>query len=260
MSSARRYFGNSFGGGGGPPAVQSFTSITVGAGSAAAPSIAIGEATTGFYSVAAGTLGLTVSGALIYSFTQQAITPYATNFVDLGSAGNRFRTVYVYTSISHLMGTSTGAATMVGVANINTTAVGNVGAGTDDLMTYAMPANAFSANGKGVRVTAWGSTANNANAKTITMNFGATAVLTNALTVSIAGAWRIEAEIFRTGASTQLYSSQLVTTGTAGVALNDVENGTAAITDTAAITIKCTGTATTDNDIIQNGLIVEFLN
>lgn len=158
------------------------------------------------------------------------------------------------------MGTSNTLSPATAKANVNTTAVGNLGAGTDDLITYTLPANALSSNGKGIRVTVWGTTANNANAKTLTLNFGSTAVLTNALTVSIAGVWRIEADIFRTGASTQAYISQLVTTGTAGVALNDLETGASAQTDTAAITIKCTATATTDNDIVQNGLLVEFFN
>jgi len=158
------------------------------------------------------------------------------------------------------MGASSSAATVGGKANVNTTAVGNVGAGTDDLITYTLPANSLSANGKGVRITAWGTTANNANSKTLTLNFGSTAILTNSLTTSIAGVWRIEAEVFRTGASTQDYSSQLVTTGTAGVALNDLEIGTSAQTDSSNITIKCTGAATSDNDIVQEGMLVEMIN
>lgn len=186
--------------------------------------------------------------------------PATTNAQDFGTASFRIRSLYLGTSINHLMGTSTSGASMVGVANVNTTAVGNVGAGTDDLITYALPANALSANAKGIRITVWGTTANNANAKTLTLNFGSTAILTNALTVSIAGVWRIEADVFRTGSGAQTYISQLVTTGTAGVALNDLEQGTSSQTDTAAITIKCTATATTDNDIVQNGLIVEFFN
>ena len=140
-----------------------------------------------------------------------------------------------------------------------TTAVGNVGAGTDDLITYVLPANSLPAYGTGVHITAWGTTANNANAKTLTLNFGSATILTNSLTVSIAGVWRIEADVISTGVDAQDYVSQLVTTGTAGVALNDIEVGVATQDDGAAITIKCTGAATSDNDIVQEGLIVTII-
>lgn len=148
----------------------------------------------------------------------------------------------------------------VSLLDINNTAVGNVGAGEDDLITYVMPASTLTAAKKGVRVTAWGTTANNANAKTIKAYFGSQVVLTNALTVSIAGVWRMESEVYSTGTEAQDWVSQLVTTGTAGVALNDIELGTATQDDGATITIKLTGTAVDNNDIVQEGMMVEFLN
>ncbi len=139
---------------------------------------------------------------------------------------------------------------------VRSTAVGNVTTGEDNLITYALPASAMPTRDTGVHVTAWGTTANNANAKTIKLYFGSQVILTNALTVSIAGLWRIEADVVSTGTDTQDYVSQLVTTGTAGVALNDIEIGTATQDDGAAITIKCTGEATATNDIVQEGMIV----
>ena len=148
----------------------------------------------------------------------------------------------------------------VTVANVNVTAVGNVGAGEDDLITFSLPADVLSANGKAVHITVWGSTANNAAAKTLKVYFGTQIVLTNALTASIAGLWRVEAIVVRTGAATQDWHSQLVTLGVAAVALNDVEIGTATQDETTALTIKCTGEATSNNDILQEGLIVELLN
>lgn len=158
------------------------------------------------------------------------------------------------------LGGSTSASPVPVVANVNNTAVGNVGGGTDDLITYSLPATSMNSNGRGVRITAWGTTANNVNAKTLILNFGSAAILTNSLTTSVAGIWRIEAEVFRTGSNIQDYSSQLVTTGTAAVAINDIEGGTASQTDSSAITIKCTGAGTSNNDIVQEGLLVEMLN
>ena len=156
------------------------------------------------------------------------------------------------------MGTGTGRAKILGTANTNTTAVGNVGAGEDDLITYAMPTDSFKNAGKRVHIKAWGTTANTANAKTLKVYFGSQVVLTNALTINLAGIWRVEADVISTGTDAQDYIAQLVTTGAAGVALNDVETGTATQDDGAAITIKCTGEATSNNDIVQEGMIVEF--
>lgn len=155
---------------------------------------------------------------------------------------------------------STLQASIIGKATVNTTAVGNVGAGEDDLMTYSLPASALKAAGVGVHITVWGTTASNANAKTLKLYFGTAVILTNALTISIAGVWRVEADVFSTGIDTQDYVSQLVTTGTAGVALNDIEVGSLTQDDGAAITIKCTGEATSNNDIIQEGMLVTFLS
>lgn len=143
------------------------------------------------------------------------------------------------------------------VLNVNVTAVGNVGGGTDDLISYSVPANTLYTNGKTIRVTAWGTTANNANAKTLTLNVGSQAVVSTGLTTNLAGMWRIEALIVRTGASTQ----DIVASTTQGATvIFDQELTAGTQTDTSAITIKCTGAATTNDDIVQEGLLVELLN
>ena len=160
--------------------------------------------------------------------------------------------------LQQAMGTGTGFAKIVGVSNVNTTAVGNVGTGTDDLMTYALPANSMSANGKGIRITAWGTAANNANAKTVTVVFGGTTLLSTALTASQVDVWWAEAVVIRTSATAQEAFAELTQGGT--VTLSDVEQSTPAETLSGAVTIKCTGTATSDNDIVQEGMVIEFLN
>lgn len=142
--------------------------------------------------------------------------------------------------------------------SVNTAAVGNITTGEDDLITFVMPAGTFNAAGKGVRITAWGICANNANAKTLILYFGTVAILTTALTANQAGVWRISAEVISTGSSAQAYIAQLVQGGTA--TLVDAENGTLSQNDAASITIKCTGTATSTDDIIQKGLVVTYIN
>lgn len=154
-------------------------------------------------------------------------------------------------------GSSTGR--VGGTVSANTTAVGNVGAcGPDDLITYTLPASALSVNGEGVRIYAWGTTTNNVNAKTVELVFGSQVIMTQALTASIAGTWRIEARVFRNGTSTQDIFAELLQLATI-VHKHTITAGTQ--TETATIVIKCQcAVGTTTNDIVQEGLHVEFIN
>lgn len=139
--------------------------------------------------------------------------------------------------------------------NVDLTQVGNVGAGEDDLITYSLPANTLAAAGDGLRITAWGNLANNANVKTIKFYWGATVIVNEAAVANTAHGWRIEVLLFRRASNIQecsvRYEEDNVLVIDQFVAMTE--------TDTAAITIKCTGTATTTNDIIQHGLSVELL-
>ena len=157
------------------------------------------------------------------------------------------------------LGDSTSYGNVSGLGVANTTAVGNIDTLEDNLITYSLPSDSLSATSKGVRITAWGTFANNANAKTLKLYFGAV-ILTNALVASVGANWYIEAFVFRTGLDTQDYVAKLATIGAAGVSVTDIELGSLTQDDGAAITIKCTGEAVTTNDIVQEGLVVEFFN
>jgi hypothetical protein len=145
--------------------------------------------------------------------------------------------------------------------NVNTTAVASVGAGPDTLMSYTLPANSLSINGKGVRVTAWGTTANNANAKTITINFGSVSFGTT-MTPSIVGAWRFVMTAIRVGSNAQDWGFVLTevvnATGLAANKEKQVAQSNGTQTDTADIIIKITSTGTAASDIVQEGMLVEF--
>ena len=164
--------------------------------------------------------------------------------------------------MTQFMGTSsTDSSHLASAASVISTAVGNVGAsGPDTLITYSLPANALTTTNRAVRITAWGTCANTANAKTFTLNFGSQVILTHACTVSVAGTWKIESMVIRTGASTQDWSSTYYgSTGAAGAFEFDPELGTATQTETGAIVIRMRSTvSTTDNDIVQEGMIVEY--
>lgn len=158
-------------------------------------------------------------------------------------------------------GTGTGQPAFIGTLSINTTAVGNVGAGTDDLMTYSLPANSLSANGKGVRVTISGRIANNANSKTLTFMFGAASV-NIATRTSVDQAFFAVFHIIRTGSNTQIITGDTHTSVVNFTTTNEgaVVDTTATETDSGAITIKCTGVGVADNDVVQKLMIVEFFN
>lgn len=144
-------------------------------------------------------------------------------------------------------------------AYVSTTNVGNVGAGEDDLMTTTLPANILEDVGDLVRIRAWGTAANNANAKTLKLYFGATAIVSQSLTVSQAGKWSIEALVIRTGSDTQESWALIVESVAAALAAGKhaQEISTALVIDEdAAIIVKCTGTGVADNDIVQEGMTV----
>lgn len=144
------------------------------------------------------------------------------------------------------------------ILNVNTTAVGNVGGGTDDLITYSLPAATLGANGEGVLIITWGIGANVANAKTVTLAFGATTLISASLVNGEADTWLLAALVFRTGAATQeAIAFKLKGTTTANL---DVSRTTPAETLSGAVTIKNTGAATTTDDISQKGQLVMFLN
>ena len=144
-----------------------------------------------------------------------------------------------------------------GVLNVNTTAVGNVGGGEDNLITYPVKPNTLSEDGKIVRMTAFGTTAANGNTKAVKCYFGATLV-TNISTAGSAVDWRHQITVIRTGAATQM------AVGTFGFedGVGNMNYATPTEDTGTSITVKCTGQSTesTTNDIVQRGLIVEVMN
>lgn len=147
-------------------------------------------------------------------------------------------------------------------AYLGLTTIGNVGGGEDDLMSTTIPAGTLTETGDLVRITAWGTSANNVNAKTLKMYFGATAIVSQSLTASIAGLWLIEAIVARTGKDTQRAVAVVTESTNALAASKQAQEANTALAadEDASITVKCTGTGVADNDITQQGLTVEPYN
>ena len=157
-----------------------------------------------------------------------------------------------------VMGGSTGFSVIGGIADSQFTDVGNVGLGEDTLQTFTFPANAFNANGKAIRIRAIFRVAANTNVKTVKLHFGATVIassgasdLLNNLTIYF------DVTVVRTGASAQR-STAFRVEGTSVLLIRT----TPAEDTTAAIVIKGTGETTTNvnNDVVQESMLVEFLN
>ena len=139
--------------------------------------------------------------------------------------------------------------------------LGNVGTAANTtettLKTYSLPANTLSSNDMYVDIEAWGSTASNANTKTIRLYFGGTTLGANNITTAPNGlGWMYRARVYRTGAATQ------IAVGNYHVGPNNNDVITASPTETlsGAVVIKCTGTNGTAsaNDIVCHGMRVTW--
>ena len=143
------------------------------------------------------------------------------------------------------------------IVSLFTDAGNAAGGGTTDLQTHTVLARVLNQSlllGRTIRIKAWGRTANNANVKTVTLNFGSQVVMTAVLNASEDGRWRIDCEVIKTGANTQRIFAELLQSPTVGVTQTPTA-GTQ--TDTAAIIVKCTGASALLNDIVQEGMIIE---
>jgi len=140
---------------------------------------------------------------------------------------------------------------------VNTTAVGNVGSGEDDLMTYAVAAGLLGTDGWGLEVLAAFVCANNANNKTIKLYFGATAIATVGADAFQNQHVAIRATIIRTAAATQVAIGEIINQSTAWAKTLYTTPGE---TLSGSITIKATGAATSNDDISQKLMLARLIH
>jgi hypothetical protein len=149
-----------------------------------------------------------------------------------------------------------------GVISINTGSQATTGTSEETLMSFSLPASTLNVDGRGVRITAWGVTAANGNAKTYGLYFGATA-LTNAPGITDNNhRWRIDAIVFRTAAATQegITTRSSSTSDSAGGGTTRNVRTTPGETLSGAVTIALKATtATSAGDVTCEGLLVEVL-
>jgi hypothetical protein len=218
-------------------------------------------ATTSGDTITSAAKNLVVIGGNIHTLTDNSTQSSVQLGVGLSTGTTKMRAL----EWTARMGTSTTFSPVPSVATVNVTAVGNVGGGEDDLMSYSLPANSLSAAGKGVRITASGTTANNSNPKTVKLYMGGTEIGTLALTVSQVNAWRFCGEVIFRG--TTLYNAAIqVSQGGTTKQANEIATTLSGPDPTGALIIKCTGTVTdggggiNNDDILMRKLLVEFIN
>lgn len=139
----------------------------------------------------------------------------------------------------------------------NTTSVGNVGGGTDDLMSLKLSPNTLRGDGMMLRILATFFLANNGNAKTINFVFGGTTITLHSAVTTANVAVFCQILVIRTGAATQLLIGMSAINGV----LPSVQGGLPTETLANEVTLKFTalsGASATD-DIIQTSMVVEVL-
>ncbi len=159
-------------------------------------------------------------------------------------------------------GTGTGVGALSSVLDAQFTPVGNTGDTNEDtLMTYTLPGNSLTTNGWSVRLTAFGTGVNTANATTLKCYFGGTVTDTLILTASQANVWKVVYDVVRVDATHQTAFGVITQGGTTTV--TKAENTAPAETLSGNVVMKCTGqrgTSSTANSVVQLAEIVEGLH
>lgn len=174
-----------------------------------------------------------------------------------GTGSLIFGTAPTITSLSGsiLMGASTGTAGLMGLqSQQNSHAGNNAGGGETTLETTTLNASAFAVN-RNLRITCYGTTVNNANAKTGKLYFGSTVMINRSFTTLAANTWLFEAWINGNGTNTQKYFWRVID-GT-GITTG---SGTMSETVSSSVVIKTTGAASGSGDILGDLQLVEYFN
>jgi hypothetical protein len=145
-----------------------------------------------------------------------------------------------------------------GVADVDTTAVGNVGAGEDDLISYTMPSDSLNTNGSFIEIESFGTFAGNANNKRVRLYFGSTVIYDTTSVAANSGSWTIKSRVIRTGSSSQKAISTIISDN--ALIVNGSSYTTPAESLTGNVIIRCTGEAVANDDVVQEGLVIKLFN
>lgn len=162
------------------------------------------------------------------------------------------------TSLGVKAGSSSNDAAVGGVLYVGVGTVGNVGTGEDNLDGYVVPANTLSANNMSLWFVATGKGANNGNTKTVRVYFGGTNIFQFSLPTSVAVEWEVRAHGIRTGASAMKWSSFVLTRSVGVGTVVGSSMATTAVSLASNQTLQFTGEATSNNDVTQESVVLEW--
>lgn len=138
----------------------------------------------------------------------------------------------------------------------NTTQAGNVGTGEDNLITYSVPAATLGNNGEYLHFAMFGQFAASLNNKRLRAYFGSTLIFdTGVLAITTNTDWSLEGEIIRVDATNQRATVRFASSNAALLASSKFSAPTETLS--GAITLKATGEATSNDDVVQKALMVE---
>ncbi|MDE2020112.1 MAG: hypothetical protein KGJ13_07240 [Patescibacteria group bacterium] len=162
-----------------------------------------------------------------------------------------------FSALSFKAGNSATNISPSGKITAQLTPTGNGADTTEDTcQTFNLPANVLDIAGRGVRIRAWGTLANNADTKTVRTYFGSNIYNSTPLTTANVG-WSIYSDVFKTGTNTQT----AISSGTFGNALPGTQAISPNQTDSSPITVKITAQAGTANanDIVCQGMTIDVI-
>ncbi|RJQ38266.1 MAG: hypothetical protein C4555_05225 [Dehalococcoidia bacterium] len=121
------------------------------------------------------------------------------------------------------------------------------------IVRFTLPAGWLERSGDGIEFDIWGVNSADANAKTVTIGFGAAGTLAHTVTGSGA-AWRIQGKIVRMGTDVQRAMSTLIVTATPSLVAGSFTED-----DGVAITVDLAATAATAGTVTINGAVFSQL-
>lgn len=132
------------------------------------------------------------------------------------------------------------------------------GAGSPaNLKAVTIPAALLPADGQGIRIRAWGTGANNANAKSVRVTIGGNLLTGQGLQISINAYWYMEMTVYRTGATSADVAMWGQNNGTAQDVVQSLSGLTVPNWTTTGLTVQFDCTQTSAADVTQEGVSVE---
>lgn len=172
------------------------------------------------------------------------------------TGGSIIDTVVKGASIQTQAGATSNYLDVGGTLDVNTTTKGNTAGVETDLITYTILANTLSQNSSYLEVTAFGTIAANANLKEVKLILGSTTLLATGSLATNGSSWQIKAKIIRTGTTTEKCITSMLSSSS--LIVNEAVYLAAAETLTTDLIIKCTGNGVAGDDVVQEGLTIEW--